>query len=138
MDQFLGDTALYVWDIHVDEKYQKKGLGKHLLTLLELIARRWDLKWLQYEKKLQIYKWFIKRSTLIFFTDLLINLCNNYNIIREKMKMISIPVQLNDHSSIKWISRVGKGYAPDTSLLQLVGFNSGMEVILLDGMCMNV
>jgi GNAT superfamily N-acetyltransferase len=40
MGRMAGDTSLVVWDIHVDAKYQKNGLGKHLLTLLELIARR--------------------------------------------------------------------------------------------------
>lgn len=29
-----------MWDIHVEESYQRKGLGKHLLVILELIARQ--------------------------------------------------------------------------------------------------
>lgn len=40
MDVMAGKPAVFVWDIHVEEEYQRKGLGKHLLTLLELIARR--------------------------------------------------------------------------------------------------
>jgi ribosomal protein S18 acetylase RimI-like enzyme len=40
MDKMMGETSLHIWDIHVDESHQRKGLGKHLLTLMELIARR--------------------------------------------------------------------------------------------------
>ena len=40
MDKMEGETMLYVWDIHVDDEYQRKGLGRHMLTLMELIARR--------------------------------------------------------------------------------------------------
>ena len=86
MDQMAGETALYVWDIHVDDDYQRKGLGKHLLTLMELIARR------------------------------------------EKMKLISIPIQLNDERSLRWITKVGKAYSPDNSLVNLLNFDPEMEV----------
>ena len=41
MEQMVGETSLNIWDIHVDDGYQRKGLGKHLLTLMELIARRY-------------------------------------------------------------------------------------------------
>lgn len=41
MDAMVGETSLHVWDIHVEDAYQRKGLGKHLLTLMELIARRY-------------------------------------------------------------------------------------------------
>lgn len=41
MDKMAGETSLHIWDIHVDETHQRKGLGKHLLTLMELIARRY-------------------------------------------------------------------------------------------------
>lgn len=44
MDVMAGETTLYVWDIHVEEQYQRKGLGKHLLTLCELIAKREKMK----------------------------------------------------------------------------------------------
>jgi len=40
LDVMAGQPSLFLWDIHVDEDMQRKGLGKHLLTLLELIARR--------------------------------------------------------------------------------------------------
>ena len=40
MDVMAGDTCLFLWDIHLEEEYQRKGVGKHVVTLLELIARR--------------------------------------------------------------------------------------------------
>jgi len=40
MDQMAGNTTLYVMDVQVLPEYQRKGLGKHLITLCELIARR--------------------------------------------------------------------------------------------------
>lgn len=46
------------------------------------------------------------------------------------MKMVSIPVQLNDAPAIQWIGRLGRGYTPDKSLLKLVGFDSAAEVII--------
>ncbi len=39
-----GEPSLHVFDIHLEEHSQKKGLGKHLLTLLELIARRENMR----------------------------------------------------------------------------------------------
>ena len=39
IDQMAGDTCVYVLDIHVEEEYQRKGLGKHLLVILELIGK---------------------------------------------------------------------------------------------------
>ena len=50
------------------------------------------------------------------------------------MKIISIPIQLNDERSAAWIAKVGKGYSPDKSLLALVGFDSEMEVNNFAGM----
>lgn len=41
MEEMVGETSLHVWDVHVEDAYQRKGLGKHLLTLMELIARRY-------------------------------------------------------------------------------------------------
>lgn len=46
MDTMAGEPCLYLWDIHVEEPLQRKGLGKHLLTLLELIARREKMRML--------------------------------------------------------------------------------------------
>ena len=43
--------------------------------------------------------------------------------------MICIPVQLNDECAMAWLSKVGKGFSPDKSLLELVGFDADMEVI---------
>ena len=40
MDEMKGDSCLIVWDLHVEHEYQRKGLGKHLLTIMELIAKR--------------------------------------------------------------------------------------------------
>ena len=40
MDEMCGESCLIVWDLHVEEEYQRKGLGKHLLTILELVAKR--------------------------------------------------------------------------------------------------
>jgi GNAT superfamily N-acetyltransferase len=85
MDQMIGETSLHVWDIHLQEAYQRKGVGRHLLTLLELIARR------------------------------------------ERIKMISVPVQLGDDRTAQWINKVGR-YVPDESLVRLVGFDPDMEV----------
>jgi hypothetical protein len=44
------------------------------------------------------------------------------------MAIISIPIQLNDERSLAWITKVGKGYAPNKNLLELVGFDAEMEV----------
>jgi ribosomal protein S18 acetylase RimI-like enzyme len=43
MEKMAGETSLHVWDIHIEDDYQRKGLGKHLLTLMELIARRYNI-----------------------------------------------------------------------------------------------
>ncbi|RYG67960.1 N-acetyltransferase [archaeon] len=40
LDQMAGETCLYVMDIHLSSELQRKGLGKHMLVLLELMARR--------------------------------------------------------------------------------------------------
>ena len=42
--------------------------------------------------------------------------------------MICIPVQLNDECTMAWLSKVGRGFSPDKSLLELVGFDADMEV----------
>jgi hypothetical protein len=46
------------------------------------------------------------------------------------MRMISIPIQLNDERSASWIKKMGKGFLPDKTLLQLVGFDAEMEVMI--------
>jgi N-alpha-acetyltransferase 40 len=40
VDQMVGDSCLHVVDLHIEADYQRKGLGKHLLLLMELISRR--------------------------------------------------------------------------------------------------
>lgn len=40
MDVMLGDPCIYVWDLHIEAEQQRKGVGKHLLTLLSLIGTR--------------------------------------------------------------------------------------------------
>jgi hypothetical protein len=46
------------------------------------------------------------------------------------MKFICIPIQISDDVSSRWIASF-KGYAPDTLLKELVGFDSELEVQLL-------
>jgi GNAT superfamily N-acetyltransferase len=82
----MGKTSLHIQDIHVAKPYQRLGLGRNLLILMELIARR------------------------------------------EKIKTISIPIQLKHQNAVNWIGSVGRGYAPDESLLQLLGFDSTLSV----------
>jgi len=45
MDTMQGETTLYIWDIHVNEDYQRKGIGSHLRTICELIAKREKMKY---------------------------------------------------------------------------------------------
>jgi GNAT superfamily N-acetyltransferase len=40
LDQMSGSPCAYVIDVHLEDALQRHGLGKHLLVLLELIARR--------------------------------------------------------------------------------------------------
>eukprot|EP01041_Mallomonas_annulata_P011469 gene11469-23987_t len=40
MDMMAGEPCLYLWDIQIEKSCQRRGLGRHLITLLELIARR--------------------------------------------------------------------------------------------------
>jgi GNAT superfamily N-acetyltransferase len=88
MDVMVGEPSLFLWDIHVEERLHRKGIARHLLTILELVARQ------------------------------------------QKMKFICIPIQISDDVSSRWIASF-KGYAPDTSLKELVGFDSELEVQLL-------
>jgi ribosomal protein S18 acetylase RimI-like enzyme len=39
-DRMVGDPALLVYDLQVEEACQRKGLGKHLMQMCELIARK--------------------------------------------------------------------------------------------------
>jgi len=85
IDQMAGDPSLHIYDISIAEHSQRKGLGRHLLLILELVARR------------------------------------------EKMKLLSLPVQLGDSETREWITHVGKGWAVDESLAGF-GFDADVEV----------
>jgi GNAT superfamily N-acetyltransferase len=39
-DEMEGDPSLFIYDLHVDEGFQRKGIAKHLMIILELIARK--------------------------------------------------------------------------------------------------
>lgn len=45
IDTMDGETNLYIWDIHVSEDYQRKGIGSHLLTICQLIGKREKMKY---------------------------------------------------------------------------------------------
>lgn len=38
IQQMAGETTIYVWDLHVEDEAQRKGLGSHLMMVIELIA----------------------------------------------------------------------------------------------------
>jgi len=40
MDEMKGESCLILWDLHIEEEFQRRGLGKHMLTILELVAMR--------------------------------------------------------------------------------------------------
>jgi GNAT superfamily N-acetyltransferase len=48
IDQMMGETCLYVLDMHLEKEIQRKGLGKHLLVILELIARKQSMSRLSF------------------------------------------------------------------------------------------
>lgn len=95
VDKMAGEPSLYIYDIHVDEDSQRKGLGKHLLVLLELIARR------------------------------------------EKMKFVSIPVQLGDSDTTTWLQKTGRGFSVDQGMKGL-GFDPDIEVYTHTDKCVSV
>ena len=43
VDQMRGDTVLMVHDLHVVDECQRKGLGRHLMTLMEMVARKTNM-----------------------------------------------------------------------------------------------
>lgn len=85
IDTMAGEPCLYIYDMHIEDHSQRKGLGKHLLMLLELIARR------------------------------------------EKMKLLSLPVQIGDNETSDWLTHIGRGWAVDESISSL-GFDADVEV----------
>ena len=38
IQKMAGETTIYVWDLHVEDEIQRKGLGSHLMMVIELIA----------------------------------------------------------------------------------------------------
>lgn len=46
VDEMRGESSLVVWDVAIDHAARRKGLGRHLLVLLELIARRTRMRFL--------------------------------------------------------------------------------------------
>lgn len=40
VDEMKGEPSLIVWDVAIDNDARRKGLGRHLLVLLELVARQ--------------------------------------------------------------------------------------------------
>ncbi len=53
IDKMAGEAQLYIYDIHIEDHSQRKGLGKHLLILLELIARREKMSYISLPVQLQ-------------------------------------------------------------------------------------
>ena len=61
MDVMKGDPSLIVWDIHIEEDAQRKGLGKHLMMILDLVARRAKMAYISVP--VQVGRW-IHRSNI--------------------------------------------------------------------------
>ena len=43
MDEMTGESCLCLWDIHIEEEFQRKGLGKHIVMMLEVMARSFHI-----------------------------------------------------------------------------------------------
>ena len=37
--------VLYVYELQLEEEVHRKGLGKHMMSTMELIGRKWGMKW---------------------------------------------------------------------------------------------
>lgn len=46
-DAMKGETCLFIYDIQVEPEYQRKGLGKHLMQLCELMGTKQKMKFVQ-------------------------------------------------------------------------------------------
>lgn len=46
MDIMAGEPCLYLWDLQIEKSCQRRGLGRHMITVLELIARREKMSYL--------------------------------------------------------------------------------------------
>jgi hypothetical protein len=72
IDKMEGDACIQIFDIHIEESIRNKALGKHLLTMLELIGRR------------------------------------------EKIPLLTIPIQIGDVGTEKWLAKAGRNlFTPD-------------------------
>lgn len=47
LNEMSGKPSLFVWDLQVLPEVQRHGLGKHLLTVAELVARQQKMYFLQ-------------------------------------------------------------------------------------------
>lgn len=43
MDEMTGESCLCLWDIHIEEEFQRKGLGRHIIMMLEVMARSYHI-----------------------------------------------------------------------------------------------
>lgn len=42
-----GDVeALYIYEVQIDDRFRRKGVGKRLMQILELVARKWEMKYM--------------------------------------------------------------------------------------------
>lgn len=60
-----GMPCLFIYDVHVAEPFQRKGLGKHLVSMLELIARRANM----YEMVMPIPNSLLSAGAIAFATS---------------------------------------------------------------------
>ena len=52
MEQMTGAGCVYVWDLQIEDAYQRKGLGKAMLLLMELIAGRQKMSYVSFPTQL--------------------------------------------------------------------------------------
>ena len=43
MDEMTGESCLCLWDIHIEDEFQRKGLGRHIIMMLEVMARSYHI-----------------------------------------------------------------------------------------------
>ncbi len=106
MDVMSGDPCVYIWDIHVEQESRRCGLGKHLMTILELIARQQKMK--------------------------LLCLPVQYQDIETVAWVTGVTSSSSSDGISNSASGVGghglKGWVVDESLKELVGFDADLEV----------
>ena len=47
INQQAGQSSLFVWDLQLLPTHQRKGLGKHMMSVIELIARKNKMAFVQ-------------------------------------------------------------------------------------------